>query len=378
VNSDSDESDGESSQKKKGKDSAPVTPVGDINGLIDPQSLVGFGSQATEQVSTPMAHEEVSGESSEEEHLVTRRTRVEFATRSMTIDRLEKLIHLRTRRFTGIRRPSGLSPFVKDMDSYMPTTPTSLSSARLSMIIHKGVEGALRQFSSTHLLKVYPNTDIPTDSPGWVAGAQLVPVNFNSSSAMTLAEEAFFQDNGCCGFVQKPSWMLKEPMIPPEENAIKLTVKIISARQLPRIDSEVVDPFVAMFIKGWKEDQDRYTTKVVVNNGWDPRWDESHEFILRAPELDVLLFSVWDKDNNSQNDFIANAAVAVRSMKLGVHALPLYNENRVALLGSRLLIEVSMEPLIVVAESKAISEARGKHRRSKSGRRVKYGDEDVA
>jgi len=344
----------------------PSQPGDDPANFVNPQLLGGFGAQAADQVSMPLAQEEVSGESSEEEHLVVRRTRVEFVTRSLTIDRLEKLIHLRTRRFNGVRRPSGLPPFVKDQDSYLPSTPTSLSTTRLAMMCSKEVEGAVRQFAAKHIVKVYPNSDRPTDPPGWIVGAQIVPVNLNSTSSMTLAEEAFFLDNGCSGFVEKPRWMLVEPYLPPPEHAIKLTVKIVSARQLPRIDSEVVDPFVAMFVKGWIEDQNRFTTKVIVNNGWDPRWDETHEFILEAPELDVLLFSIWDKDNNSQNDFIANAAVAVRSLKLGVHSLPLYNENRVLLLGSRLLIEVNIEPAVTIPVPKELASARGDNRRRSS------------
>jgi len=94
--------------------------------------------------------------------------------------------------------------------------------------------------------------------------------------------------------------------------------------------------------------------------------------------LDVLLFTIWDKDNNSQNDFIANAAVAVRSLKTGVHALPLYNEHRVALLGSRLLIEAYMEPVIPVP--KTLVSARGDRRRlsARGPRPALYDDEDVA
>jgi len=106
---------------------------------------------------------------------------------------------------------------------------------------------------------------------------------FDIEDPLLVGVDGFCCDNGCCGFMEKPYWMMRSSMIPPPEQHMKLTVKIISARQLPKIDNEVVDPFVAMFVKGWAEDQDRFTTKVVVNNGWDPRWDESREFILHAP-----------------------------------------------------------------------------------------------
>lgn len=337
--------------------------------MLNTEQLAGLGAQATQEASTPLAHEEVSGESSEEERPLARRARIEFATRSITCERLAKLVQLRVRRFAGVQRPAGLAPFVRDAAGYTAATPTSLSTARLAQMCAKGVEGALRVFARDRLVKVYPTTDRPADVPGWAVGAQLCPVHAAATSAMSLAADALFQDNGCCGFLEKPLWMLREPALPPADNAVRLTVKIVSARQLPRIDTEVVDPFVAMFVKGWKDDQARFTTRVVVNNGWDPRWDETHDFVLHAPELDVLLFTVWDKDNSSQNDFIANAAVAVRSLKLGVRALPLFDEHRAPLLGSRLLIETDIEPLVSRPVPEAVAAARRSATSSSSRRR---------
>ena len=360
-------------EKKKGSedDVAALLGLGSDGSMSMTQLLSGLGAQATqatEQVATPVAHEEVSGESSEDDHVATRTRRVEFAVRSITCERLAKLIHLRIRRFAGVQRPSHMAAFVKDSEGYLASTPTTLSSARLARICSKNAEGALRSFTRNHIVKVYPTTDRPSDMPAWAAGVQICPVNVHATTAMSLAEEAFFQDNGRCGFLEKPAWMLREPMTPPPENAVKLRVKIVSARQLPRIDNEVVDPFVAMFVKGWKDDQHHHTTKVIINNGWDPRWDETVEVVLHAPELDVLLFTIWDKDNTSQNDFIGNAVVAVRSLKLGVRSLPLYDENRVALLGSRLLIEVSMEPLVAHHAPAKSVEARALRHKGRGGR----------
>lgn len=356
---DDDDDDGSGGSGSEGEEGARGRGRDDSSGFVlNTEQLAGLGARATVEASTPVAQEEVSGESSEEERPLARRARIEFATRSITCERLEKLVQLRVRRFAGVRRPAGLAPFVKDADGYLASTPTSLSTARLAQMCAKGVEGALRTFARDRIVKVYPTSARPADVPGWACGAQLCPVHAGATTAMSLAADALFQDNGCCGFLEKPAWMLREPALPPADNAVRLTVKIVSARQLPRIDSEVVDPFVAMFVKGWKDDQARFTTRVVVNNGWDPRWDESHDFVLHAPELDVLLFTVWDKDNTSQNDFIANAAVAVRSLKLGVRALPLFDENRAPLLGSRLLIETAMEPLVSRPVPKAVAAAR--------------------
>jgi phosphatidylinositol phospholipase C, delta len=67
--------------------------------------------------------------------------------------------------------------------------------------------------------------------PAWSAGSQLVALNYQTPCVQMHLNHGKFRENGECGYVLKPSFMLDGTMPKP---MIHLWVHIISAQQLPK------------------------------------------------------------------------------------------------------------------------------------------------
>jgi len=55
---------------------------------------------------------------------------------------------------------------------------------------------------------------------------------------------------------------------------------------------------------GVKEDEKTFVSRTIDDNGFNPEWDETFTFEVSRPDIAVLLFTVWDKDVTSRDDFI--------------------------------------------------------------------------
>lgn len=96
------------------------------------------------------------------------------------------------------------------------------------------------EFNKKNLSRIYPKGSRTMSSnynpePFWAAGCQLVALNLQTRGKVVWANEGKFRDNGGCGYLLKPHWMLFDHL-PPSDNPypIELTIEIISARQLPK------------------------------------------------------------------------------------------------------------------------------------------------
>jgi len=110
-------------------------------------------------------------------------------------------------------------------------------------------------------------------------------------------------------------------------------ITIISAQNLPKVEGDqkdIIDPYVFVKVRGHPADQQKFKTKVIENNGFNPCWNEKVEFQLEMPEFDMISFSVRDKDTIS-HDFIGVFVVSADSLRpgyshvnlLSVHGNPL-------------------------------------------------------
>jgi hypothetical protein len=68
-------------------------------------------------------------------------------------------------------------------------------------------------------------------TPAWSAGNQMVALNYQTSSVPMHLNHGKFRENGGCGYVLKPPYMLSNAA---PSNGIKLTVNVLSAHQLPK------------------------------------------------------------------------------------------------------------------------------------------------
>eukprot|EP00727_Mastigamoeba_balamuthi_P001469 m51a1_g11319 putative 1-phosphatidylinositol -bisphosphate phosphodiesterase delta-4-like (789) ;mRNA; f:110291-113404 len=226
----------------------------------------------------------------------------------------------------------------------------SFSEVKVNKMIAAGRAGYLRQYNAAHITRTYPKGTRFASSnydpcPAWSAGCHLVALNYQTSSTPMWINEAFFRLNGGCGYVLKPQWMCERAheTPAPAAPACRLVVEVLCARQLPRpAEGEIADPYVVVSTHGLPEDCKEFRTKVLPNNGWDPVWNERFEFTLRAPEISVMLVTVWDKGRVSDT-LIARYAVALPLCRRGVRSVPLYDPKGAPCAGAYLLCRVNIE-----------------------------------
>jgi len=85
----------------------------------------------------------------------------------------------------------------------------------------------------------------------------------------------------------------------------------------------VIDPYVRVSLCGVAADKKESKTNVVKNNGFNPIFKKDFEFLVTHPELDYLLFTVWDKDAYSKDGFIAFYSLPLSCLREGYRTIPL-------------------------------------------------------
>ena len=110
----------------------------------------------------------------------------------------------------------------------------------------------------------------------WSAGAHMVALNYQTLAHPLHVNDGKFRENGHCGYVLKPEYMLSEKAVP--SPPVIVTVHLMSGQQLPKPGGtkggEVIDPYVILTCSGLKEDCTEFQSKVIDNNGFNPIWNE--------------------------------------------------------------------------------------------------------
>ncbi|KAG8187711.1 hypothetical protein JTE90_000177 [Oedothorax gibbosus] len=187
-----------------------------------------------------------------------------------------------------------------------------------------------------HMSRIYPK-GTRTDSanydpmPYWNLGCQLVALNYQTWDEAMYMNEAKFGQNGKCGYVLKPKYLIDEIAYDPKESPnpdyhLHVIIKIISAQFLPKpnraVDGEVVDPYISVKVIGHSLDQQKSRTKFISNNGFNPMWNETLKFKLHAPEEAIFNFRVKD-ENLTSNELIGQFALPCTSMNEGYRQIHL-------------------------------------------------------
>jgi len=79
---------------------------------------------------------------------------------------------------------------------------------------------------------------------------------------------------------------------------------------------EIIDPYVEIEIIGVPADNCKRRTKTIIDNGFNPVWEETITFSLTFPELAIVRFVVWDEDPVGR-DFIGQITFPFSSLKQG-------------------------------------------------------------
>ena len=196
-------------------------------------------------------------------------------------------------------------------------------------------QASIVALSQSYLLRVYPKglrTNSSNFDPqhSWNVGAQLVALNIQTNDDGMRLNSYRFRVNGRCGMVLKPRCMREPDARYYFNDDVVLTVRVICGVQLPKPDNsktgEVIDPYVVLKIKGVKGDDtsnEPRTTRVVDNNGFNPQWNETFTFNIRAAEMAMLWIQVMEKDPLT-SEFIGDNAIPITALREGYRCVPLY------------------------------------------------------
>ncbi|KAI3356541.1 hypothetical protein L3Q82_017746 [Scortum barcoo] len=189
------------------------------------------------------------------------------------------------------------------------------------------------QYNTKQLTRIYPSglrTDSSNYNPQdmWNVGCQIVALNFQTAGLEMDLNDGLFRQNDCCGYILKPDFMRDSntqfsPEKPEDRHGYKplrLSIQVISGQQLPKVNQKegsIVDPLVRVEIYGVPQDQAKEETSHINNNGFNPVWNETLNFVIHTPELALVRFEVEDYDKASRNDFIGQFTLPFTCIQAG-------------------------------------------------------------
>uniref|UniRef100_A0AAQ5XCP0 Phosphoinositide phospholipase C n=1 Tax=Amphiprion ocellaris TaxID=80972 RepID=A0AAQ5XCP0_AMPOC len=235
------------------------------------------------------------------------------------------VVYCRSVHFHGFKNMSDTSP--NEMSSFCENDALRLIKDSGKLFV---------RHNSRQLSRIYPSGQRLQSSnydpqEMWNGGCQMVALNFQTPGEQMDLNQGRFLPNGRCGYVLKPSYLCSTTSNFNPENTgggpghipTQLTVRIISAQQLPKINTEkassIVDPQVWVEIHGVAIDNARNKTQRIDNNGFNPRWDCTLSFQLQVPELALVRFVVEDHDHTAKNDFVGQFTLPFTSLRTGDH-----------------------------------------------------------
>ncbi|XP_008313097.1 1-phosphatidylinositol 4,5-bisphosphate phosphodiesterase delta-3-A-like isoform X2 [Cynoglossus semilaevis] len=190
----------------------------------------------------------------------------------------------------------------------------------------------------------------------WNAGCQIVALNFQTPGEQMDLNQGRFLQNGQCGYILKPTFMCRPSTTfhpenvggGPGHNPLLLTIRVISAQQLPKPGgdkpSSIVDPQVWVEIHGAPIDNSKKKTNHVDNNGFNPRWDSTFNFTVHAPDLALVRFVVEDHDYTLSNDFLGQFTLPLTSLRTGYRHVRLLRQDGSSLSPASLFVHLSVSP----------------------------------
>jgi len=199
-------------------------------------------------------------------------------------------------------------------------------------------------YNGRQLARIYPKGtrfDSSNYDPvaSWLAGAHIVALNYQTGAEPTWINDGMFLENGRSGFILKPAYLREEKLTFNPNTKIKpvktLQITVISGFQLPKVagketkqTGEVIDPYVKLKIRGAPVDEGKsQKTKVVKNNGFNPKWNSEFKFPIQYPDVALLCFTVNDADVLGSDDFIGQYVIPISAIREGYRSVPLKDDR---------------------------------------------------
>jgi len=214
----------------------------------------------------------------------------------------------------------------------------------------------LQKYNAIHVTRTYPKgTRVGSSNynplPGWHTGCQLVALNYQTPGLAMWLNKALFSLNGGCGYVLKPQWMIAGQQ-PPESEAVKVTIRIISAgRLLPENSTRMINPTVVVNFFGYLGNTEQFVTSSVKANAWNPVWGEESSHVIVAPDVTLVQFAIVHgsekstSDGTLTDDLVCQCTVPFSAVRPGYRSVPLYNpQTGDKLEDAFLLVHLKIEP----------------------------------
>ncbi|KAJ6322634.1 hypothetical protein OIU77_012470 [Salix suchowensis] len=222
------------------------------------------------------------------------------------------------------------------------------------------------RFTQRNILRVYPkgtrvNSSNYNPLVGWMHGAQMVAFNMQGYGRSLWLMQGMFRANGGCGFVKKPSFLLKSgphgevfdtKAKLPTQKTLKVKIYMgdgwfydfhhthfdaysppdfyVRASSLLRsvvMQDFTVTVFVfAVGVAGVPADTVMKKTKTL-EDSWIPFWNEEFEFPLTVPELALLRIEVHEYDMSEKDDFGGQTCLPIWELREGIRAVPLHDRK---------------------------------------------------
>ncbi|KAJ8303617.1 hypothetical protein KUTeg_020013 [Tegillarca granosa] len=183
----------------------------------------------------------------------------------------------------------------------------------------------------------------------WNLGSQLVALNYQTPDRSMQLNQAKFLQNGGCGYVLKPEFMMNNDFNPYDKHTLRgvdpvtLTIMIIGARHLVKPGRGIAAPSIEIEICGLGFDNNKYKTPTINDNGLNPIWEDcTAVFDITCPDLALIRFVVQDQDTFEQKSFLGQSSYPVSCLKTGYRSVQLKNAFGEELEMASLLVHVDM------------------------------------
>lgn len=124
--------------------------------------------------------------------------------------------------------------------------------------------------------------------------------------------------------------------------------QVISGQQLPKVNQKegsIVDPLVRVEVYGVPQDQVKEETSHINNNGFNPVWNETLNFVIHTPELALVRFVVEDYDKASRNDFVGQFTLPFTCIQAGYRHIHLLSKDGTSIPPASLFVNISISEL---------------------------------
>ncbi|XP_067854198.1 1-phosphatidylinositol 4,5-bisphosphate phosphodiesterase gamma-2-like [Heptranchias perlo] len=241
-------------------------------------------------------------------------------------------------------------PNVKDCTDYKEIRSFAENKAD-AILKQKSKE--FREYNRKQLSRIYPKgqrIDSSNYDPVllWQHGSQMAALNFQTPDKSMQLNQSMFSMNGRTGFLLQPESLRSDNSIKHRPYSIK--IKLLGARHLPKPGRSIVCPFVEVELCGTENENKKFKTVVINDNGLNPVWsgateEASEEFFIQDPSLAFLRFVVFEEDMFSDPNFLAHATFPVKGIKTGFRSVPLKNGYSEDLELAALLIQCEVNQL---------------------------------